>query len=81
MPASPASWLTQVRPPFDSSAIHRNRPASSRHVLAAADVLAGIDGQNGADSLTWLGHGSFLIRLDGRTVLTDPFLSSPTNKL
>jgi L-ascorbate metabolism protein UlaG (beta-lactamase superfamily) len=45
------------------------------HVLPAAAVHAGLDGQNGADSLTWLGHASFLIRLDGRTVLTDPFLS------
>jgi L-ascorbate metabolism protein UlaG (beta-lactamase superfamily) len=45
------------------------------HVLPAADVHAGLDGQNGADSLTWLGHASFLIRLDGRTVLTDPFLT------
>ncbi len=45
------------------------------HVLAAADVHAGLNGQNGADSLTWLGHASFLIRLDGRTVLTDPYLT------
>ncbi len=27
-------------------------------------------------SLTWLGHASFLIRLDGQTVLTDPFLGA-----
>ena len=45
------------------------------HVLPEAEVHAGLNGQNGADSLTWLGHASFLIRLDGRTVLTDPFLS------
>ena len=45
------------------------------HVLATSDVHAGLSGQNGADSLTWLGHASFLIRLDGRTVLTDPYLT------
>jgi N-acyl-phosphatidylethanolamine-hydrolysing phospholipase D len=45
------------------------------HVLPVPDVHAGLNGQNGADSLTWLGHASFLIRLDGRTVLTDPFLT------
>lgn len=28
-----------------------------------------------ADSLTWLGHSSFLIKLNGKTILTDPFLS------
>jgi N-acyl-phosphatidylethanolamine-hydrolysing phospholipase D len=51
------------------------------HVLAAADVHAGIDGQNGADSVTWLGHASFLIRLDGRTILTDPFLTDHASPL
>lgn len=43
------------------------------HVLAPEATLAGLAGENG-DSLTWLGHASFLIRLGGRTVLTDPFL-------
>jgi L-ascorbate metabolism protein UlaG (beta-lactamase superfamily) len=45
------------------------------HVLASVEVESGIDAQQGGDSLTWLGHASFLIRLDGRMVLTDPFLS------
>ena len=51
------------------------------HVLAATAVQAGLDGQNGADSLTWLGHASFLIRLDGRTVLTDPYLTDYASPL
>jgi N-acyl-phosphatidylethanolamine-hydrolysing phospholipase D len=51
------------------------------HVLPATEVHAGIDGQNGADSLTWLGHASFLIRLDGCTVLTDPFLTDYASPL
>jgi L-ascorbate metabolism protein UlaG (beta-lactamase superfamily) len=29
----------------------------------------------GPESLTWLGHACFLIRTDGFTILTDPFLS------
>ncbi len=29
----------------------------------------------GNPSLTWLGHASFLIRMDGRTILTDPYLA------
>ena len=48
----------------------------SNHVLPPEDVAAGLMRWRGADSLTWLGHASFLIRLDGRTILTDPFLSS-----
>ena len=51
------------------------------HVLPTAEVHAGINGQNGADSLTWLGHASFLIRLDGCTVLTDPFLTDYASPL
>ncbi len=27
------------------------------------------------DSVTWLGHATFLIRVSGKTILTDPFLS------
>src|SRR5919106_1951994 len=45
------------------------------HVLPPDEALAGLQRQRGPDSLTWLGHASFLIRLDGRTILTDPFLS------
>jgi L-ascorbate metabolism protein UlaG (beta-lactamase superfamily) len=51
------------------------------HVLAPADVRAGLGAQHGADSLTWLGHASFLIRLDGRMILTDPFLSDHASPL
>jgi N-acyl-phosphatidylethanolamine-hydrolysing phospholipase D len=51
------------------------------HVLAESEVHAGLNGQNGADSVTWLGHASFLIRLDGRTILTDPFLSNYASPL
>lgn len=45
------------------------------HVLPGNAVQAGLDAHDGAASITWLGHASFLIRLDGLTVLTDPFLS------
>jgi L-ascorbate metabolism protein UlaG (beta-lactamase superfamily) len=44
------------------------------HVLSESAALAGLS-EAGGDSVTWLGHASFLIRLHGRTILTDPFLS------
>jgi N-acyl-phosphatidylethanolamine-hydrolysing phospholipase D len=51
------------------------------HVLPPDAVLAGLQRHAGSDSVTWLGHSSFLIRLDGRTVLTDPFLSEHASPL
>jgi N-acyl-phosphatidylethanolamine-hydrolysing phospholipase D len=52
------------------------------HVLPQAEALAGVAQARGDhDRLTWLGHASFLIRLDGRTVLTDPYLSTHASPL
>ncbi|MDH3658982.1 MAG: MBL fold metallo-hydrolase [Alphaproteobacteria bacterium] len=44
------------------------------HVLPKDVVKAGLRTVDG-DRLTWLGHASFLIRLAGKTIITDPFLS------
>ena len=43
------------------------------HVLPKERVIAGLASDD--DRLTWLGHASFLLRLDGMTIVTDPFLS------
>lgn len=45
------------------------------HVVPERRAIAGLRVLNGADSLTWLGHASFLIRIAGKTILTDPYLS------
>ncbi|MGH6899784.1 MAG: MBL fold metallo-hydrolase [Geminicoccaceae bacterium] len=61
---------------------HREPPVvPDGHVLPPDEVAAGLHRHHGADSLTWLGHASFLIRLDGRTILTDPFLSEHASPL
>lgn len=51
------------------------RSLPSGHVLPAERVHAGLAEHADRDALTWLGHASFLIRLAGRTLLTDPYLS------
>jgi len=43
------------------------------HVAEAGQVTAGLQAA-GSPSVTWLGHAAFLIRIAGKTVLTDPFL-------
>ncbi len=43
------------------------------HVLPRESVLKGL--ARDGDRLTWLGHASFLLRLSGKTIVTDPFLS------
>ncbi len=45
------------------------------HVLPADAIRAGMKDVGDRDCLTWLGHASFLLRLAGKTVITDPFLS------
>ncbi|MCB1882601.1 MAG: MBL fold metallo-hydrolase [Geminicoccaceae bacterium] len=51
------------------------------HVLDAAVVRKGLARHGDGDSLTWLGHASFLLRLGGRRVLTDPFLTDYASPL
>ena len=56
---------------------HSRRPPPEvppDHVLPEDEALAGLARLNGADGLTWLGHASFLLRIGGRTTLTDPYL-------
>jgi len=44
------------------------------HMLAHAETVAGLAEHAELDSLTWLGHASFLIRTGGKTILVDPYL-------
>jgi len=50
-------------------------PVPPGHVLPADQALALLAAHANQDSLTWLGHAAFLIRLHGRTLLVDPFLT------
>jgi N-acyl-phosphatidylethanolamine-hydrolysing phospholipase D len=48
-------------------------PADMR--LNEAAAIKGFNDFKTHDTLTWLGHATFLIRLDGKTILTDPYLT------
>jgi N-acyl-phosphatidylethanolamine-hydrolysing phospholipase D len=54
-------------------ALHPKVPKA--HALSLDEALAGFAAQAGGDSITWLGHAAFVIRIGGKTVLIDPFLS------
>lgn len=47
----------------------------SGHTLPESDAIQQYEHLNGHDTITWLGHATFLIRLNGMTILTDPFLT------
>ena len=43
------------------------------HVLPHAETVAGLHALEGANTVTWIGHMTTLLKLDGRTILTDPW--------
>lgn len=45
------------------------------HVLPKDQVLKGLGAMRGQNTITWIGHMTALLRIDGKTVLTDPWLS------
>jgi N-acyl-phosphatidylethanolamine-hydrolysing phospholipase D len=59
----------------------RSGTCGSPAALCAAAAREGIARAQGRDGVTWLGHATFLIRLDGVTILTDPYLTAHASPL
>ena len=51
------------------------------HALGRAQALAGLAEHEARESVTWIGHAALLMRMGGRTILTDPYLSSYASPL
>jgi N-acyl-phosphatidylethanolamine-hydrolysing phospholipase D len=56
-------------------------PVPPTHVLPQAEALNAYHASAGQDTVTWLGHAAFLLRLNGKTILTDPYLTKRAGRL
>lgn len=56
------------------SAFHPDVP--NGHVLSEEVAVNRLKALEDEDTLTWLGHSTFLLRINGTTILTDPFLTN-----
>ena len=74
-PAKTRHFLTVLRFIWRTRHVDRSPVAPDGFVLSKSATLRGLKAHAQRDFITWLGHASFLIRLGGQTVLTDPFLS------
>jgi L-ascorbate metabolism protein UlaG (beta-lactamase superfamily) len=48
----------------------------SGHVMSEQQALLSLNDLKDQNTITWLGQSTFLIRIDGKNVLTDPFLTN-----
>jgi L-ascorbate metabolism protein UlaG (beta-lactamase superfamily) len=70
--ADPRTWRAFYR----RRARDRKLPSlPDDHLMSVEATLAQLAALAGEETVTWLGHACFLLRLGGKTVLLDPFLS------
>jgi len=53
-----------------------SQTSSRGHVLSHHETLRELAASHGTNSLTWIGHMSVLLKVDGRTILADPWWSN-----
>ena len=51
------------------------------HYLSEKEAISQFQRFKGQNSITWLGHATFLIRINGKIILTDPFLTEYASPL
>ena len=64
---------------FSLLLLARNRSleagALEEHVLGSEEALSQLAASEESNSITWIGHSTFLVRLNGLAILTDPIFS------
>lgn len=78
---TPGEWLRLLRELSFGPRSLRHPAVPAGHVLDETAALATLAALAEADTLTWLGHACFLIRIGGQNVLTDPYLSDYASPL
>jgi N-acyl-phosphatidylethanolamine-hydrolysing phospholipase D len=77
-PDSPKKNATLDRIPWLFKRLTSGFPdgeAPANHVVPQDEAKAAFEAMSGRDTVTWIGHMTALLRLDGKTVLTDPWFS------
>ncbi len=59
----------------------RTPELSPDHFIPEQDALDRFHSLKGRNTLTWLGQSTFLFRIDGKTILTDPFFAEYADPL
>ena len=54
----------------------KSQTSDRSHVLAHDETLRMLEALAGKSSITWIGHMTVLLKIDGRTILADPWWSS-----
>ena len=73
------SWIKRIpwlfSRPFKS--IFADSPKlPANHIMTKGQVFDGLKTTAGKNTVTWLGHMTALLRIDGKSILTDPWLTS-----
>jgi len=80
-PNSPKDWLLFVARRLSGvgNGRHSNDVLQS-YILDRDAALAGFLRQRTADTITWMGHATFFIKIAQTHILTDPFFSNNAGK-